>query len=329
MSITLIDANPDEGFNYPYYFHVPDLAESDESIPILVEPTNMSRPTDSFEEVLSKAKERAASEFGRGVADRLSIPFLHPVFPRPFEEPVDWTHFTHSLDRESLKIRDSTLERIDLQLLNMVADAKNRLSEHGITVRDEFAMDGFSASGTFVNRFAALHPEKLLSVTAGGINGLAVLPISEVDTLSLNHPTDLTDILGSDTLELNYPVGIADLEAITGNPFDLEVFRSVNQFLYMGTDDQKDALLYPDAWTDPELRMAAILTYGEDIHDERFPTCKKIYDEAGASAVFRLYEDTGHTPEPALNDVIEFHKRSFAGDDIADIRSDIGGDQLE
>ncbi len=38
-----------------------------------------------------------------------------------------------------------------------------------------------------------------------------------------------------------------------------------------------------------------------------------------------MYEDAGHTPEPAPDDVVEFHERSLAGDDIESIREDLGG----
>lgn len=329
MTVTLVDADPDAGFNYPYYLHVPDGAGTDEPTAILVEPTNAPGASDDFDFFLELAQRRAAGGFGRRVADELSVPFLHPVFPRPFEEPVDWTHYTHSLDVETMRIRDGPLERIDRQLLEMVAHAADELAERGITVRDRFSMNGFSAAGKFVNRFAALHPDALISVTAGGINGTAILPIPGVDVESLKHPLDLADVTGVERLSLNYHVGVADLEAVTGRPFDLEAFRSVNQFLYLGEDDDNDALLHPDAWTGPELRLSAVLTYGEDIHDDRFPTCKAIYEDVGAAAVFRTYEDAGHTPEPAFDDVVEFHRRSLAGDDVADIRADLGGNVPE
>lgn len=38
-----------------------------------------------------------------------------------------------------------------------------------------------------------------------------------------------------------------------------------------------------------------------------------------------MYEDTGHTPEPAIEDIVTFHERALAGEEIDSIRSDIGG----
>lgn len=315
MAVDLVDADPDAGFNYPYYLHVSDSVASDTPVPILVETTNMPGQTDDFDAHLDEAERRASNGFGRRIADELTLPFLHPVFPRPVSDPVDWTHYTHSLDAETLRIDNSPLERIDLQLLRMVADARSRVSERGIPTMDRFIINGFSASARFANRFSALHPENLISVSAGGLDGTMILPIEEAEI-----PVDWVD-----SAELNYPVGTANIEELTGEPFDLDAFRDVHQFLYLGEDDEKDTLLYPDAWTEPKIRGIAVSVYGEDIHEERFPYCKAVYEEVDVSAVFRQYEETGHDPTPAIEDVVEFHERSLAGDDIESIRADLGG----
>lgn len=315
MSLELIEADPQSGFNYPYYLHTPSLADTRERPPLLVEPSNMPGPSDDFDAHLDEAKRRASSGFGRRIADELAVPFLHPVFPRPVSEPVDWTHYTHQLGLETMRIDDGPLERIDIQLLRMVEDAQRRLTEQGIAVRRRFLMNGFSASASFVNRFTALHPDTVLSVSAGGLNGMAILPIKEAEV----------PVEWKDQQALNYPVGIANVAELTGEPFDLAAFCEVNHFLYLGEDDTNDTLLYPDAWTGPEIRATAILVYGEDIHRERFPNCKAVYEEVGAAAVFREYEDTGHKPGPARSDIVEFHDRSLAGDSIEKIRADLGG----
>lgn len=315
MAVNLVDANPDAGFNYPYYLHIPDACTPDTPVPILVETTNMPGPTDDFEAHLDEAERRASSGFGRRIADELTLPFLNPVFPRPVSDPVDWTHYTHALDGETLRIENSPLERIDLQLLRMVADARNRIAEQGIPTTDRFIANGFSASARFANRFSALHPEKLISVSAGGLDGTMVLPIEEAEI-----PAGWID-----RAELNYPVGTANIEELTGEPFNLDAFCDVHRFLYLGEDDENDTLLYPDAWTEPEIRGIAVSVYGEDIHEERFPYSRAVYEEVGVSAVFRQYEGTGHDPTPAIDDVVEFHERSLAGDDIESIRADLGG----
>lgn len=325
----LVEANPERGFNYPYYLAMPEGIGNDsrtnsesspheaefgsETRPILVEPHNVGQQIEDFEEHLELAKQRIEGGYGRRIADALGAPYLIPVFPRPFEDPVDWTHMIHMLCARTMQLDEGPLERVDRQLLCMVADARERLADDSYLVPEEFMLNGFSSQAAFVNRFTALHPDRVCSVSAGGINGLVILP------------EERAEIRGFGERDLDYPVGIANVEELTGEPFDLEAFRDVDQFLYMGEDDDKDALLYPDAWTDPELRGLAVLTYGEDIHEERFPYCKSVYEECSVNAVFRVYEDTGHTPEPAVSDSIEFHRRSLDGEDIEAIRADLGG----
>lgn len=315
---TLVEADPERGFNYPYYLAVPEGFEDGDQRPILVEPHNVGEDVEEFQDHLDLARERIEGGYGRPIAEALGTPYLIPVFPRPFagssENPVDWTHMTHMLCARTMAIEDGPLERLDLQVLNMVDDARERLANAGYPLGEEFMLNGFSSQAAFVNRLAALHPERVSSVSAGGINGLAILP------------KETAELRGFGEQELEYPVGVANIEELTGEPFDLDSFRGVDQFLYMGAEDDKDALLFPDAWTDPELRGAAILTYGEDIHDERFPRCKSVYEEVDANAIFRLYEGKGHTVDEEIRaDVIEFHERSLAGEDFDTMRADLGG----
>jgi len=317
---TLIEADPDRGFNYPYYLAVPEGREAAPTTsapaadrpPILVEPHNVGEQVETFDRHLELARRRIETQSGRYVADELGSPILVPVFPRPFDDPVDWTHMIHMLCAQTMRIDEGPLERVDLQLLAMVDDAQRRLAAAGISVPDEIIMNGFSSSGNFVNRFSALHPERVWSVSAGGMNGLAILP------------KEVADVRGFGRRPMDYPVGVANVDDLTGEEFDEDAFCELDQFIYMGSEDDRDALLYPDAWTDPELRGIAVLTYGEDIHDERFPHCEEVYENAGANAVFRTYEGVGHEPGPALDDIVEFHERSLAGEDIEGVSSGRG-----
>lgn len=305
---TLIEADPDAGFNYPYFLYAPSRYTDADARPVLVEPNNTGTATDEFERHLTEAERLSNGGTGRRLADALAAPFLVPVFPRPESDPVDGDHYVHQLDDTTMGIDDGPLERVDLQLVEMVADARRRLAERGYPVAERVMLNGFSASGNFVNRFAAFHPDLVASVTAGGINGMAILPVEEAK----GHALD-------------YHVGVADLQSLTGEPFDLDAFREVDQFLYMGELDRNDTIPFSDAWTDDDLRQVALDVYGEDMQDDRLPYSRMIYDEVGADAVFRIYEGAGHTPRPAFDDLVEFHRRSLAGDDVESIRADLGG----
>ena len=117
---------------------------------------------------------------------------------------------------------------------------------------------------------------------------------------------------------LDFHVGIADIEELTQNPVDLDALGEVNQFLYMGAEDTNDTIPYDDAWTEEELRQLALDVYGDDMVEERFPRCQEAYREAGIDAQFKIYDDIGHSMRGITDDLVEYHRRSVAGEDVTD-----------
>lgn len=310
IPVTRVEASPEDGFNYPFYYYAPTREDDGSEVPILVEPNNTGTSTDDFQRHEERARELISEGgFSRSISENLGVPMLVPVFPRPRSEPVDWRHYTHQLDRDTLKISSGPLERIDLQLLNMVEHAQEELRGQNHPVSDDILLNGFSASGNFVDRFTVLHPERVISVTAGGLNGMTILPLSEMKGRTLD-----------------YHVGIADVESITGSAVDLDALNDVNQLLYMGSEDGNDTIPYDDAWTSDELRETALAVYGNDMITERFPTCQSAYERAGVTAQFRVYEGAAHTPRPAREDIVEFHRRSIQGEDVSEFGQQLGLD---
>jgi len=115
-TIEFIDADPDVGFNYPYYLYISERSEGDDELPLLVEPNNTGTGSDDFE----THRERAEETIGRlssGLAAELNVPTLVPVFPRPREEPVDWRHYTQQLDDYTLAalLKPSVADRNHVQ----------------------------------------------------------------------------------------------------------------------------------------------------------------------------------------------------------------------
>lgn len=305
---TLIDPDPDAGFNYPFYLYEPDSASSGDSKPVMVEPVNTGTATDDFDQHREAAEQTVEVSGTRQMADELEVPLVVPIFPRPESDPVNWRHYVHQLDDTTMGLNGGPLERVDLQLLNMVEAAQEQLAADGFPVStDGILMNGFSASGNFVDRFTVLHPEEVISVTAGGLNGMALLPLDEFDGQ-----------------ELPYHVGTADIEALTGESVNHEALDETNQFLYMGDEDDNDTIGFGDAWTDDSLEQLALDVYGDDMITERFPTCQRAYEEAGVTAQFRVYPDAGHTPQPATDDLVEFHRRSIEGEDVSHMGQDLG-----
>jgi len=170
----------------------------------------------------------------------------------------------------------------------MIDDAKTILATKGIYLKDKIFLNGFSASGSFANRFAALYPERVAAVSAGGINGMAILPMDNLQGY-----------------KLIYPVGIADIKQIAGLEFQLPVFASIPQYYYMGADDENDALPFDDAYSSLE-REIIIDTLGEDMN-VRWDNCQKLYESQGINAVFNIFEGVGHETTAEIDaDIVSF-----------------------
>ena len=171
----------------------------------------------------------------------------------------------------------------------MCLDAERKLKERNIKIENRYILAGFSASGTFVNRFTLIHPEKVKAVVAGGINGLLLVPLDRRE----NGP-------------LGYPIGTGDLIQITGSCFLREQFLNTPQFYFMGELDDNDAVPYDDAF-DLEERDQIFRLLGEQMMPTRWEKCIDIYNESNVNALFKTYKNTGHEhPEIVKNDILDF-----------------------
>ena len=290
--IVVVPPDPGRGFNYSYVLRMPDCAASVTSH-LVVEPNNTGAVSDD-QQVHFDAAMRTAQESAVGslIARALNAPLLVPVFPR---SETDWRVYTHALDRDSMLIADGPLTRIDLQLLAMIADAREKLSAAGINVSEKSLLTGFSASGTFVNRFAALHPEHVRAVAAGGLNGIAIVPKSSIDGRALN-----------------YPLGIGDFESLTGREFPREQWLQVPQYLFMGEQDTNDAVEYDDGYDDSE-REVVHSTLGKVMQPDRWRAVQEEYRVADAPVEFVTYEGIGHGTNGKIHaDMAEFFTSQIA-----------------
>lgn len=268
-------ANPSEGFNYPYFLFIPEGMRGEEELALIVEPNNSGFADDDFEKHVEKAGRTASLDFylGNYVARKLKYPLLVPVFPRSKSE---WRIYSHAYDRDIAIQKNNPLERIDLQLLSMVNDAEARLRERGYKTRGQILLTGFSASGSFVNRFTAIHPEKILATAAGGINGLLIIPLDKLKEKTLD-----------------FPLGTNDFQTLFGKPFDSAAFISTPQYYYMGESDSNDAIPYEDGYDINERNLVFELL-GKEMHSERWNSCINIYQRMNVNARFKTYDGIGH-----------------------------------
>lgn len=290
--LVFVEPGDSSSFNFPYFLYIPDNVTTDEKVFVLIEPNNSGFADDNLQNHTEKAERTATRDYyvGNYVARSLNIPLIVPVFPRT---KTDWKVYTHALDRDVMMIQGEETERIDLQLLAMYTDARLKLQERNIGTHEKFLMTGFSASGTFANRFALIHPDKVAAVAAGGVNGLLMLPLNNLDE---------TDLI--------YPIGTGDFKKLFNKEFQKELFLELPQFYFMGEADFNDAIPYEDAFSQYE-REIIFRFLGEHMHAERWSRCIEIYKENNVNAKIKTFKDIGHEhPESVKEEVVDFFTRA-------------------
>ena len=280
-SLIEIPAAPEKGFHFPYVLFIPKAAEGKPSSYLLVEPNNTGRVSDDFEVHRAAAISLARdSSVGNFVANKLGVPLLVPVFPRP--STLDKL-YTHSLDRDSILISEGPMKRLDLQLIAMVTDARERLAAMGRPVNQKILLNGFSASGLFANRFTFLHPEAVAAAAYGGVNAFIMLPVAELDSQPLN-----------------FPLGLADFAKISGHPFDRTAYQAVPQFAYMGEKDENDAVVHRDAYSEEDQALVFKLL-GRTLIPDRWKAVEAVYQKEHLPVQFKTYEGIGHGTNGKIN----------------------------
>lgn len=269
------EANPDKEFNYPYYLLIPENTSKADSTYLVVETNNSGFVSDNFNKHKKSAKKLITNQENIGVyiSKELNYPILVPIFPRT---ESNWKVYTHALDRDVIEQKDNELERIDLQLIKMVQDANSTLKGLGFKNKGKIILTGFSASGTFANRFTAIHPNKVEVMAAGGLNGILFLPVDSIKNE-----------------KLNYPIGTNDFRKLFEKAFDSIAFQTTPQFLFMGKKDDNDAIQYADAY-DKNERNLIYKVIGKSMQPERWSSCVDVYKNMRISGEIKSYDELGH-----------------------------------
>lgn len=282
-------ASPANGYHADFYLYLSpkakQAAKSGGVVTILVQPNNSGINSDDPRE-----HQRDAWMMGferQQIADELGVVLLVPAFIRPGE---DWFIYTHALDRDTLTTTRPDLERIDLQLIAMIDQARLVLADNGINTDEKIFIQGFSASGMFANRFTILHPERVKAAAIGSPGGWPIAPISTFN----GHV-------------LPYPAGIADLEELTGASFDAETYNTIPQIIYMGSRDNNDSLDFEDGWEQGTAQVVNSLFGADPL--PRWKEAEAIYQQAGTNTQFLLIEDIGHDRKKIQGYAVEFFRK--------------------
>ena len=187
----------------------------------------------------------------------------------------------------------------------MIDDLKEKCRNNGLYLETKNLMNGFSASGSFSNRFTAIHPENLQAVASGGVTGNLILP--------------------TDTLEgerIIYPIGISNLYELTGRIFDFEHYNKVPQFIYIGSEDDNidpmpiydgsASMSHNEMYTPDESRVVYKLFGNVDIIT-RWQSCQNLITQLGCdNIIFRIYPGVKHTiTGKMLEDIISFFRSNM------------------
>lgn len=238
----VVKANPEKGFHFPYL-----LKTSKKTVDanyIVVESNNTGSDY-SIKGMTSKAKKSLNWVLGASISKKLKYPMLMPVFPFGTSALMQNKYYFPQLDSDVLKIDKDKYRRIDLQLIAMIDDAREKLlKENNQNINEKVIMVGFSSSSLFSARFTFLHPDRVSVAIGGGIGGLLPVPADKINGI-----------------EAIYPIGTYDFENITGTKFNLEEYKKTPQFYYQGTKDKSN----------PFRRGA------EDLTDEEYKIVKKLF----------------------------------------------------
>ena len=287
-------ASAEEGYHADFYLYTsPEssrVAQSGQAVTILVQPNNSGINSD---DPAVHRRDAWWTGFERyRIANELGVVLLVPAFVRPGE---DWFIYTHALDRDTLTTERTDLNRIDLQLIAMIDHARSELASDGIQTDEKILMQGFSASGMFANRFTILHPDRVKAATIGSPGGWPILPVRTFN--------------GE---QLPYPAGIADLESLTGMPFDEATYNAVPQLIYMGSLDDNDSLDFTDGWDEASAAQVNRL-FGDDPMS-RWEDALEIYQMTGTKARFLLLDGIGHDRKTLQHYSTEFFKEVLSNE---------------
>ncbi len=269
-------ASPARGFRWPYLLFLPKEIRARR---LLVVPNNTGFSAEDPE--LLRMSGSCEMRRQVGLAERLGTPLLVPLFPRPAVAAPDENLYLHALTRASLLATSEAVRRVDLQLLAMIDDARAALHGRGVEVEPAVLLWGFSASGSFVNRFAVLHPERVTAVACGSPGGWPIAPVRDVE--------------GE---ELPYPVGVADLRTVVGRPLDAASLKRVAWLFFLGDQDENDAVPYRDSFSKADEDLV-FRRFGPT-PVSRWRTAERLYAKAGLRARFELYRGAAHSVTPEM-----------------------------
>jgi hypothetical protein len=288
--VSIHAARVSAGFRWAYLLYMPPEVRG----PWLLAAPNNTGFATTDTELLAASGACTAAKYA-DLADGLGTPLLVPLFPRPSIQAEEGNLYLHALTRASLSTQVPEFTRVDLQFVAMLDDATGTLANQGVKVPRRVLLTGFSASGSFVSRFAMLHPDRVLAVASGSPGGWPIVPAAR-DGGSV----------------LPYPVGIADLKVLAGTVPSISSLRQVAWFYFMGDADTNDSVPYRDSFSKADETLV-FQRFGSSL-TARWQEAARIYHEEGLNAQFTLYPGVAHHMTPDMEkDIAAFFLATTQG----------------
>ncbi len=167
----------------------------------------------------------------------------------------------------------------------MIDDALDRLGAMGYDMDRRVFMMGFSASGAFTSRFTLIHPDRVKAAAPGAGGSWPMAPVASWQGIPLK-----------------YPIGVMDFQSLVGKPFDLETFKRVPFYSYVGDQDTNDGLDLRGMTTTERDQIRTLLKWSPTAHFQaiRWPLAQALYESVGANAQFVVYPGVGHAITPEM-----------------------------
>ncbi|MDH5510891.1 MAG: hypothetical protein OEZ32_11130 [Nitrospinota bacterium] len=149
-----------------------------------------------------------------------------------FKPPPGFILFTvafnkgESLSRDDLESTTEGDLRVDLKFLKVVNHLKGALAEAGYTLDPQIFVTGFSGGGSCCNRITLLHPTLIKAATPKAVGQPWTMPLASYQGI-----------------QFPYHIGVLDFERLGLGPFDLESFKRIPFFVFIGASDSNDGLL--------------------------------------------------------------------------------------
>lgn len=294
--ILTFPANSKAGFEWGYAIYLPKDLDTSEKLPILFTMNN-SGAVNTVEEM----KQRTMDEIENNrivyeIPDALNVPMLMPFVLRKRGSNLD----PHNFNRVAFLSQDPKYQRMDLQVLAMIKDARKQLKKRGIKTHKKILVAGYSAAGAFGESFTFLHPDKVLAATIGG-NHYPILPLKEKDGIALLFPT-----------------GAYDVKKVTGKDFNKKKWLKVPILDTNGAVDYNDPLPHDDVML-PEERTMTLDLYGYGTTAvERWEAARKILKEIAPNMQTHTYPNLEH--RDVREDTITFLKAHKNGGPLKPIK---------